>query len=137
MSNPLDDLSKSSVRYTDIVFMDGEEGARILDIINEKGEIAAVEYLTQWDYGEAGETRTELGAGSHDTRFDHDGYALTYNQDLGYAALARIEENPTQSHSVTQSSERTGATKPQNTSDLLARLNEEPHKRPTKKGHTR
>ena len=78
--------------YLNIVFMqpdsaDADEPLRILD---EMGEHAALEYLTQWDYGDAYEENDESQAGRDDTIYREGDYLMSYNTRLGYIGLERI-----------------------------------------------
>ena len=77
--------------YLNIVFMqnsqDTEEPLRILE---EQGEHAALEYLKQWDYGDACEERDEPSAGTDDTIYREGDYIMSYNLRLEYIGLERI-----------------------------------------------
>jgi hypothetical protein len=74
-------------KYENVVFMQGDEADEALEILNNKGEDAALEYLKQWhDYGNH-EGSNELGAGTSDDTFEKDGYIMAYNQPLGYIGL--------------------------------------------------
>jgi len=50
----------------------------------------------QWENGDRGEVRDDLGAGSSDSKFEKkfgdDTYIMTYNSGLGYAGLTRVED---------------------------------------------
>lgn len=77
--------------YTRIVFMQGEEADEALDILREDGEDAAIDYLAEWDYGDAGEDFDEPSSGTDDDVHEtDDGYRLSYNTRLGYIGLERI-----------------------------------------------
>jgi hypothetical protein len=91
-------------KYMDIVFLQGDEGREVADrLFTVEGACAhgitaesaeeAVEYLSQWDYGDDdGELRDELPAGSNDAVIFADGgeYVLTAHLGLGYVGLSRI-----------------------------------------------
>jgi hypothetical protein len=91
-------------KYMDIVFLQGDDGREVADkLFRVEGVCAhgitaesareAVEYLSQWDYGDDdGELRAELPAGSNDAVIFADGgqYVLTANLGLGYVGLSRI-----------------------------------------------
>lgn len=79
-------------KYQRIVFMQGEEADEALAILDEHGEDAAVEHLSQWDYGDGGgEIMDEPASGdSDDVHETEDGYRLSYNTRLGYIGLESI-----------------------------------------------
>jgi hypothetical protein len=91
-------------KYMDIVFLHCDDGREVADkLFCVDGVVAhgitaesareAVEYLSQWDYGDDdGELRDELPAGSNDAIIYADGgeYVLTANLGLGYVSLSRI-----------------------------------------------
>lgn len=79
-----------SKRYSNIVFMQGEEGYEVVDRIASDGIAEAVAYLSQWDSGDDYDVRDESCAGPYDDRAEHGGYLLTWNVSLGYAGLERI-----------------------------------------------
>lgn len=82
-----------------VVFMHGEEADAVLDMIDRNGPEAAINHLSQWDYGD--ETRDaalvngyvydEIPQSPTDCaiRSDASGYALTYNHHFGYVSLLR------------------------------------------------
>lgn len=75
-------------RYENVVFAQSDDADEPLEILSEKGEEEAIEYLAQWHYPGEHETNDELQAGSSDTVFESDdGYILTYNNGLGYIGL--------------------------------------------------
>jgi hypothetical protein len=79
--------------YTRIVFMQGEDADEPLRILDEQGEGAAVEYLAQWDYGDAGEEFDEPSSGEDDDVYEtDDGFRLSYNTRIGYIGLERIND---------------------------------------------
>ncbi len=74
-------------RYEDVVFLQGEEAYEALEILNNQGEDAAMEYLKQWhDHGNH-QGRNELPHGSSDQTYDKDGYHMAWNDSLGYIGL--------------------------------------------------
>jgi len=74
-------------RYEDVVFIQGEEANEPLDILEEKGENAALEYLQQWHYPGEHSTRNELPHGAEDRTYDVDGYHMAWNPRIGYIGL--------------------------------------------------
>lgn len=84
---------KESVEYEDVFFAQGEEADEILEIIDQKGERAALEYMKQWHYPGEHMTRAEPGHGSDDKIFEKDGYILSYNTRIGYVGLSYRQED--------------------------------------------
>lgn len=79
--------------YTLIVFLQGEDADEPLAILDSQGESAAIDYLAQWDYGDAGEDFDEPSSGTDDDVHEtDDGYRLSYNTRLGYIGLERIND---------------------------------------------
>lgn len=83
------------MEYQTIVFQQGEDADEALGILDQgRDPQAAIRHLAQWDYGDAGETRSELGAGTDDDTYEWmlngESYVLTYNTRLGYIGLDKI-----------------------------------------------
>lgn len=86
-------------RWMNVVFMQGEEADAVLDLIDRSGPEAAMQYLSQWDYGDATRDAALVNGYVYDEipqsltdrviRDDASGYALTYNQQFGYVSLLR------------------------------------------------
>ena len=77
--------------YEEIVFIEHEEAAEPLAILEEQGEEAAMNYLRQWDYGDHdGEIFDENPAGSGDHVYWKDGYVMSYNTYFQYIGLCKI-----------------------------------------------
>ena len=77
--------------YLNIVFIQNEEAEEPLNILEEQGEGAALQYLRQWDYGEDdGEAYDENPGGSGDFIYREGNYMMTYNTSLGYIGLCKI-----------------------------------------------
>lgn len=74
-------------RYEEVVFMQGEEAEKPLDILSQHGEEAAMKYLMQWHEPGNHMGRDDLGHGSQDYTFEKDGYIMSYNTALGYIGL--------------------------------------------------
>lgn len=82
-----------SVEYEEVYFAQEHEAEEVLNIIDQKGEHAALEYMKQWHYPGEHMTRPDPGYGSDDEVFEKDGYILSYNPRIGYAGLVhRVEE---------------------------------------------
>ena len=76
--------------YQRIVFMQGDDATEPLAILDEAGEIAAIEFLSQWDM-EPGEVFDEPASGTSDYVHEtDDGLRLSYNPHHGYIGLERI-----------------------------------------------
>ena len=79
--------------YYNIVFLHDYETEEPFEILNEKGEDAAIKYLSQWDYG--GESENCMSEsidkpwGTSDTVYKKGFYFLSYNEPLGYMGLTR------------------------------------------------
>lgn len=91
--------------YT-IVYLQGEEANEVLDIIENKGEDAGVEYLKQWDNGSEMEHDLidlpfSLGSGFNKYYTDDNVYYMAYSNSLSsvslyrYAKLSDINESKT------------------------------------------
>jgi len=86
--------TKTQKRYQRIVFMQGEEADEPLQILADKGRVAAVDYLAQWDM-ERGEEFDEPASGSDDDIYTtRDGYRLSWNRGLGYIGLEKVISTP-------------------------------------------
>jgi hypothetical protein len=79
--------------YHNIVFMQGDDAAEALQILDDKGERAALNHLAQWDYGTENEhsPETEEPWGSSDSTYKNGAYIMSYNTRLGYIGLTRTQ----------------------------------------------
>jgi hypothetical protein len=81
------------VTWATIVFQQGEDANTALSMLDESGPAAAVEYLSQWDYGERDDVREEPSWGSADSTHHivdtEAGFetVLTWNWNLQYVGL--------------------------------------------------
>lgn len=92
-------LNPPESRWISVIFLQGEDADKTLDLIDRSGPTAAIEYLQQWDFGEAttdaalsnGYVYDRIPAGSTDRTVESDGspYALTYSARFGYVSLLR------------------------------------------------
>lgn len=83
-------MNEKAQKYYEIVFLQGEEAIEPLHILDDKGEDAAVEYLSQWDYGgEMEHSPEEQPWGEDDETFEKDDYVMSWNSRLGYIGLVR------------------------------------------------
>ena len=81
---------KTQKKYANIVFVRDSEADEPLEILNNLGVGAAVEYLAQWDFNEYWDISDGPGMGTSDRSAEHNGYLLTYNTRLGYIGLEKI-----------------------------------------------
>lgn len=92
--NPHDRLVE---RWVGIVFLQGEEADKVLDLIDANGAEAGIERLSRWDYGaettdaamEGGDVHDSAPAYAGDRRAETGDYAMTYNPQAGHVALYR------------------------------------------------
>ncbi|KXC07020.1 hypothetical protein MhomT_03195 [Microbacterium hominis] len=86
-------------RWMSVVFLQGDEADRVLDMIDRSGPQRVIRHLSQWDFGD--ETRdsalvngyvyNEVPQSPTDgvVHDDNAVYALTYNRQFGYVSLLR------------------------------------------------
>ncbi|MFW6219308.1 MAG: hypothetical protein ACOC33_00440 [bacterium] len=74
-------------KYENVVFLQGEEAEEPLQILKEKGEDAALEYLKQWHDPGNHEGDDKLNHGTNDDVYEKDNYIMSYNDSLGYIGL--------------------------------------------------
>ncbi len=79
-------------KYIQIVFLQGDEAEEVLNIIDEKGELAGIEYLNQWNFNEGEIIEGELPAGKGDFTFKEGDFILNYRPVLSYAGLVQLIE---------------------------------------------
>lgn len=98
----------SHERWMSVVFLQGDEADRVLDMIDVDGVDAAVTYLGQWDYGDETRDAALINGYVYDevpqsptdrvVLDDESGHALTYNRSFGYVSLLRrftpIDDEP-------------------------------------------
>jgi hypothetical protein len=89
-------------RYERVVFMQGEEANEVMDILNNDGEDAAMDYLRQWHYPGEGEGSNEIGAGTEDEIYEKDGYTMNWNPYLPYVGLVYDTEFGLNEDSITR-----------------------------------
>jgi hypothetical protein len=76
--------------YYNIVFLQNDyETEEPFEILNEKGEDAAIEYLSRWDYCGMQIGSFDKPWGNSDTVYEKGSYVLSYNEPLGYIGLTR------------------------------------------------
>ena len=92
----LEELQKQKLKkeetafvYGEVAYLDGEDGAKVIALINNKGEEAGLEYISQWDQGDYttvyDDFTTPIGAG--DEVYQTDTHIMAYNSDNEYASL--------------------------------------------------
>lgn len=80
-------LEELIVKYEQVVFMQGEEADAVLEVLDDQGEEAALEYLAQWHNPGEHEVRDESAAGTDDNEFRDGDYILSWNNHFGYIGL--------------------------------------------------
>ena len=86
-----------TARYEDVVFLQGEEADKAIEIIQRDGPDAGIKFLSQWHYPGEHMTRDELPHGTNDNVHHDNGYILFWNNMLPYAGLtfdSTIDEEP-------------------------------------------
>ena len=86
-----------SPRWVNIVFLEGQNADRMLELLERAGADAVITELSGYDFGDEstqaalvnGYIYDEVPTGALDRVATHGGYALTYNHDLGHVALYR------------------------------------------------
>ena len=81
------DETTDTERYEDVVYIQGQEADEVMDILNNDGRDAAMEYLKQWHEPGNHMGRTELGHGTNDKIHEKDGYIMFWNPYLPYIGL--------------------------------------------------
>ncbi|WP_392426055.1 hypothetical protein [Barrientosiimonas humi] len=92
--NPQDRLAE---RWIGVVFLQGDEADRVLDLIDTKGVEAGIEHLSGWDYGTETTDAAMENGDVHDTppvypldrQAETGDYTMTYNPFGGTVALYR------------------------------------------------
>ena len=79
--------NNESVKFKEIIFLSEHEADEVFDIMDSKGEEAALAYLTQWDNGDVGEIVESLDIGRKDYTFGNENYIMGYNTRLEYIYL--------------------------------------------------
>lgn len=73
--------------YENVVFLQGDDAAEALQIFNNQGVDALLQYLTQWHYPGEHEVVQEVGSGSTDEVIEKDGYIINVNPRYDYVGL--------------------------------------------------
>lgn len=99
-------------RYQTVVFLDGDEGRRVVDKlcgvesvlahgVTVESVEACVEYLLQWDYDDEGPHEDVQPWGDADstdslewTKYEGQDLILSWNLGLGYVSLTRLVREP-------------------------------------------
>lgn len=87
--NVVDNISESTDldKYENVVFAQDEEANEPLEILNNKGKDAALEYLKQWHQPGSHMGSDSLDYGSDDYTYEKDGYIMSWNPHIGYIGL--------------------------------------------------
>lgn len=80
---------RDDVVYGEVVFMQDDEATEALEAIEASGPEAAIEYLSDWDYGDYSEVVNDYREriGKSDKVFEGDQYVLAWNPGVGYVSL--------------------------------------------------
>lgn len=81
------DESTDMDRYEDVVFLQGDSADEAIEILDNQGEDAAMDYLIQWHEPGHHMGSSELSHGSSDSTYERDGYIMSYNIPLNYIGL--------------------------------------------------
>lgn len=74
--------------YENVLFMQGDDATEPLEILNDEGEEAALEFMKQfYDSNETYQKMENTGAGTSDKIFKKGGFILIYNTRIGYVGL--------------------------------------------------
>ena len=76
-------------QYANIVFLQGHEAEEPLQILNDQGADAALQYLMQWDNGEYHDI-SGAPFGSKDRLYKQGEYVMAYNAPIGYIGLSKV-----------------------------------------------
>ncbi len=84
-------------RWIGVVFLQGDEATRVLDLIDAHGVEAGIEHLSGWDFGTETTDAAMVNGDVHDAAPVYAGdrqaetgdYAMTYNPHAGHVALYR------------------------------------------------
>lgn len=85
-------------RWISVLFLQDQEAAAVLEVIDTEGAEAAIEHLSRWDHGtETTETAMENGhvydqppSGTVDRETDAGQYRMIHNPALGHVGLYRL-----------------------------------------------
>lgn len=96
------ETSEVARRWVGVVFLQGEEADRILDVIERDGPQAGLDQLTGYDYGtettqaalENGDVHDRPPAAMSDNTITDGDYALNWNSFFGHVALYRQTDLP-------------------------------------------
>lgn len=80
-------------QYIEIIFFQGDDAEEPLEILEEQGEQACLEYCAQWDCGDSPYYSDTPPWGADDDLYQDGIYILSYNARLGYVGLCRVEVN--------------------------------------------
>lgn len=109
-------------RYEQIIFMQGHEADEAMDILNNDGPEAAMEFLKQWHYPGQHDGSKELGHGTQDKTFEKDGYIMSWNPYLPYIGLVFDTEYEIMTSQLSEEE----ATKLKTLKDFAAKFNVTP-----------
>lgn len=94
--------ARTQRQWVSVVFLQGPEAEEALDLIQDEGPSAGIEYLAQWDAGDEttsaalinGHVYNEPPSGSLERTVSEGEYTLTYSPFLGQVSLLRAHNIP-------------------------------------------
>ncbi len=92
-------------RYEQIVFLQGQEADEAMDILNNDGEEATLQYLQQWHMPGEHDGKNDLGHGTQDKTYEKDGYIMSWNPYLPYVGLVYDTEHNKENQAPTNKEE--------------------------------
>lgn len=75
--------------YERIVFLRDSEAEEPLQILDEHGEEKAIEFLSEWDYGDGGDIHEGPSYGTGDHTYFSGKWLLSYDLHRGYIGLEK------------------------------------------------
>jgi hypothetical protein len=85
------------MKYSNIIFLQGDEADEVINILNKKGEQKAFDQLQEWNYGESPiEENNSEGYtpwGSRDHLYKVENYVMSYNLGIPYIGLTEVIES--------------------------------------------
>ncbi|QDZ14202.1 hypothetical protein [Humibacter ginsenosidimutans] len=130
-----EDAPEVARRWVGVVFLQGEEADRVLDVIERDGPRAGLNQLTGYDYGtettqaalENGDVHDRPPSAMSDNAITDGDYALNWNSFFGHVALYRQTDLP---HDPALDEPAVVAPVPAGISGISAHTPTRPHSRP-------
>jgi hypothetical protein len=83
-------MERALIKFKEVIFLKENQSNEFFDILEKKGEEAALAFLTQWDHGDQGEVVEKMAIGRNDYTFGNKNYIMGYNLLLEYVYLYAI-----------------------------------------------